>query len=432
MVVKNSEKVELYNMNGDYISKPISLVTGNYRLTHFFVLDWKNNVVYASPIKGSPKASLVQSTLPISFNIQHNKVTKLNPEVISTVESKPEDFGYVTFGFDVANTFDFLIGAFVYNDSVKNFELTSADITILNGTTVIYNGQLKAIQNNLSGIVSGYDSIGVTNKITLPEKYNAYTLTISKRGFKTYSQTFTKEQLKLHLRSVDKGPLVILLEKSTLDDGLVAYYKFNGNAIDYSGFNNNGTYYGRGFYTSGRLNDPNSALDLNGSGDYVEIPNSSSLNPTNQLTISLWLKIDTFLNRYTAVIAKGGPTTDGFTNREYLVHFNNDGYICIESSGDNQSHNYAEAAIPGLKSWFLFSAIIDRVNHKMQVYINGQLKIQIDDSYSSFTINSYSLKIGAWNESNPEYSPFFKGGIDELKIYNRALSQEEILSLYHL
>jgi hypothetical protein len=214
-----------------------------------------------------------------------------------------------------------------------------------------------------------------------------------------------------------------------LEKGLVAYYKFNGSALDNSGFNNNGTYFGRGIYTTGRLNDSNAGLELNGSGDYVGVPNSSSLNPTNQLTINLWLKIDSYPNRYTSVIDKGGPTTDGFTNREYFVYFNNQGYIYIESSGDNQAHHYVGAAIPGLKKWFSFTAIVDRVNHKMKTYINGELKGQIDDSYSTFTINSDSLKIGAWSETNPSYAPFFKGGIDELRIYNRALSQKEVISL---
>jgi uncharacterized protein YjdB len=107
-----------------------------------------------------------------------------------------------------------------------------------------------------------------------------------------------------------------------LYNDLIAYYKFDGNTNDESSNSNNGIYHGRMAYTSDRNSSTNSALDLNGSTDYVEIPNSISLNPINQLTISLWLEIDTFMNRYTAFIDKGGPTTNDFTNREYLGYFN--------------------------------------------------------------------------------------------------------------
>ena len=231
-VVKNSEKVELYNMNGDYISKPVSLVKGSYKLTGFMVLDSKNNIVYASPLKGSAKAYLVQEPLPISFDILRNGVTKLMPEVISTVNCKPEDFGYVTFGLNVVKTFDFLIGTFIYNDNAKNFELTTAAISILSDIDTIYKGQLNAPQSG-SPIVTIYDSIGVTNKITLSEKYNQCTLVISKSGYTTYRQTFTKEELKLHFKSTDKGPLVVILEKDpVVINKWTTYMKNNGLAND--------------------------------------------------------------------------------------------------------------------------------------------------------------------------------------------------------
>ena len=80
----------------------------------------------------------------------------------------------------------------------------------------------------------------------------------------------------------------------------------------------------------------------------------------------------------------------------------------------------------------MFTAVVDRiVNHQMQVYINGVLKGTITDTYSNFTINNYPLLIGAWSETNQEYTPFFKGKLDELRIYNRVLSQAEITSLYN-
>jgi hypothetical protein len=294
-VIKNSEKIELYNMNGDYISKPISLVKGSYKLTRFMLLSWNNKILYASPVKGSPKAYLVQTPLPISFDVQNDEVTKLSPEVLSSIGSSPEDFGYATFGFEVANTFDFLIGVFIYNDLVKNYELTSAAITITSGTTpIITDGQLNAKQNDPLSLVSAYDSIGVTNKITLPSNYNNYTLVISKVGYKTFSQTFTKEELKQHFRSVDKGPLVVILDKLFLNViptiGLVGKYSFTGNANNEIGNYANGTVYGATL-TNDRFGTANSAYQFTLASDHILVPNTN-LFAKNEISISIWAKAD--------------------------------------------------------------------------------------------------------------------------------------------
>lgn len=215
-VIIDSEKIALQDFSeyGHYSSKTIKLTGGDYRLTQFLVLDWRNMILYASPVKGAPRASSLEAPLPLSFNIQQGKLTQLTPGVLSAYGAVPEDFGYTTFGYKVANTFDFLIGVFIYNDSAKNNEMTSAIMNIkADATTDIYYGPLDVGLNDTSGIVCAYDSIGVTNKITVPERYKNYTVIVSKPGYKTYNQTFRKDELKLYFRSVDKGPLVIILDK---------------------------------------------------------------------------------------------------------------------------------------------------------------------------------------------------------------------------
>ena len=97
------------------------------------------------------------------------------------------------------------------------------------------------------GIVSPSDSLGIANNIALPAKYINYKLVISKPSYATYQQTFTKTQLKQYYISSNKGPLIVVLSSlsNTLLNGLVAYYPLNGDVLDHSGNNNNGTAYGR-------------------------------------------------------------------------------------------------------------------------------------------------------------------------------------------
>jgi hypothetical protein len=444
-VVKNAEKVDLYNMNGDYISKPMSLVKGSYKLTSFLVLDVNNHVIYAAPLQGSPKAYLVQTPLPILFTVQYNVVTKLVPAVISTVGSSAEDFGYVSFSFDVAKTFDFLIGTFVYNDIAKNFELTSASISISGDNTSIYTGQLNSVQS-ASSVVSIYDSIGVTNKITLPERYNNFTLVISKDGYQTFSQTFTKAELKLHLRSVDKGPLIVILSKSNLNAGLVAYYKFNGDVLDYSGSNNNGTYHGRGAYTTGRLNNATTSIDLNGSTDYVTANNSSSLNP-DQITICAWYyAIPFYGNGANSLVTKRSNTGSSVEYQYHLnvlsnlyggdttnVHMRQFGFnlttdqgaypVTTTGTGDF-SYKYYQYQ---LYEWNFIVGTFDGTSVKL--YVNGDLKAW-RSAAGKLVKTANDVYIGNLQGLARPNNDFTAGKIDEIRIYDHALTQAEIVTLY--
>src|ERR1035437_4532737 len=74
-------------------------------------------------------------------------------------------------------------------------------------------------------------------------------------------------------------------------NGLCAFYTFSGNAVDSSINGNNGTVYGATL-TTDRLCHANSAYFFNGSTDYIDVPNSSSLTfPNNSITVAFWGKI---------------------------------------------------------------------------------------------------------------------------------------------
>jgi hypothetical protein len=437
-VVNNSEKVDVYNMNGNYISKPLSLFKGNYKLTRFLVMDWKNNVVYASPQTGSPKAYLVLRPLPLDFSIQTNVVTKLTPEVINAAESKPEDFGYASFSFSVAKTFDFLIGVLSYNDSTKNYALTDATISILNDTTKIYSGSLTATGSVL--LVSSYDSIGVTNKITLPERYNSYTLIINKSGYKTYQQTFTKEELKLHFRSVDKGPLVVILEKKLIPvaDGLILYYPFNGNANDASGNKLDGIVHGPTLCAD-RFGTPNSAYIFKGSPEYIDVPNSPKIKCQFPVTVSVWGSFDNVMNG-------GAIFTSDYLDDKYTgywiahLYINNTAEIVVGYGDGGGNPNgidalYRRSKIGSMKiesnKWYHIVAIFKGPTD-MDVFINGQKDGGYYDGYGgavqySNNPGSVGRKDGSYNAAPPYY---LNGKVDEIRVYNRVLSEQEILSLY--
>jgi len=78
------------------------------------------------------------------------------------------------------------------------------------------------------------------------------------------------------------------LEGGSAGEGLVAHWKLDGNADDAVG-NNDGTVHGSPVWTIGQIDG---ALDLDGDGDYVDCGNDSSLNLTNNFSISAWFNMD--------------------------------------------------------------------------------------------------------------------------------------------
>jgi len=409
-LVYELKKIAIYKFSNDYISEPLSLNIGLYKLTKFFLINSSDSILYASPLESSNKAYLVDNTLPIEFQIKKDEATKVVPEVISVIGSGPEDFGYVSFGFEINDLISFYLGVLVYNNAVKNYEMTDAELVITHNTDTLYNNYIEAVTNNIS----------------VRNIYNNYEINIFKPGYYPYNELFTGDSLKYY----NNKPLIVLLKnESEPEAGPVAYYPFNGNADDMSGNNNNGIVYGATLVPD-RKENPNSAYYFDGINDYISIPGSSTLNPSNQLTIALWLNMDIITNRYTPVMHKGGTHTEGFANREYLIYIEDIGRVYAESAGDNSVHHFLGYNIPCLKTWFHFTAVFDRIEHKMRLYINGERVKEANDSYSTFNNNSDSLKIATWDESNAQYAEYYKGYIDDIYIYNRSLSDSEIKDIF--
>jgi hypothetical protein len=217
------KKLNLYNMNGSFISDPLPLNEGQYQLTQFMVINASNTVIYATPVIGSALAYLVTKPLPVTFCIHKDVITKLCPEVIDTTQNTAKDFGYVTFTFNVTDTFSFLVTVFI--PAANDFELTSANISIKSPTETLYMGTLDA----------------KTNQITIKDVSTDYAVTITKDGYQDYTALFTNSRLKAYITS----PLTVNLIKSTGNNPVFTEYQripTNG-AYSWKGFSIGGNTY---------------------------------------------------------------------------------------------------------------------------------------------------------------------------------------------
>ncbi len=199
-------------------------------------------------------------------------------------------------------------------------------------------------------------------------------------------------------------------------NGLVAEWHFDGDAKDSSGNGNDGTIYGASF-VEGKFGK---ALSFDGVDDYVEVPDSASLHIiTNAVTVEVWIKIDK-LSIWKSIAEKS-------------VHLNWAYGFFIEEDGDlgfgigtggtpvGDAHVLTNVK-DKLGKWLYIAGTAG--NGIITIYVDGKLTKQT--TYSG-NINTNDIPFRIGSRDNRDY---FNGIIDEVRIYNRALSADEIKAHY--
>jgi len=202
--------------------------------------------------------------------------------------------------------------------------------------------------------------------------------------------------------------------------GLVLWLKFNEGsgttAYDSSFYNNHGTIYGA-VYTDGKFGK---ALSLDGVDDYVEVADSESLDITDEITIVVWAKPDG-ANEMGYLVAKGNPAAD---QRYNLYWYGTDDRLVFWESGSERT---SDKVFVDDNVWVQATIVIDGTTLKF--YRNG-VSAGTKTLSNPLESNSDALRIGH-RVGDPSDARCFKGIIDEVRIYNRALSENEIKMLYY-
>ncbi len=204
--------------------------------------------------------------------------------------------------------------------------------------------------------------------------------------------------------------------------GLVASYPLNGNVNDTTSFLNHGTV-NSATVAADRFNVANHSYQFNGINDYLTIPHASHNSLTSQLTISAWVKrtqfgIDIILekgNDWTAGTCNYGMGLHNINNNMFYFFFNG-GWRGTDGVNDYNWHHYAIVAQHGA------------ANPKL--YIDGNLKPVLHSNGTNpinLSANTLDIHIGAQVGA---FNYFGANLIDEVKIFDRALSDMDIMQLF--
>ena len=213
-----------------------------------------------------------------------------------------------------------------------------------------------------------------------------------------------------------------------LSDGLVRYYPFNGNPDDQSGTGNHSTISGDGVTpTTDRCGNPDKAYHFD-SGDYI-VDTANGL-PTNNRTVSLWFRPEYYWtgNPHTQTLLGYGG---GEATNQFMIGITMENIVTFAHYTANGCLGAGQAK---LDEWHHLVIVIN--DKDISFHVNGEHTYTCTSFGTPTGVQDRNILLGtaiATDGIHPGtdfYITSFKGSLDDIRIYNRALSESEIAQLY--
>jgi hypothetical protein len=228
------------------------------------------------------------------------------------------------------------------------------------------------------------------------------------------------------------SPSIKLFSQINLQQGLVAHYPFDGDVKDYSGNNNDGTIIGSPSLATDKWGRTNMCYNFNGTGDYIRVEHDSTIQPKEAISVSAWVNADDF-SSWLMVVCKRNhhASTPG---NSYILYASG-------SAGSNQSWGFGAGssstetfaispAVAQTQQWVHLVGTYDKnaADSNIRMYVDGSL-VKVGTANYDLAYSDSSLRIGMAIPGNS--LQYFKGKIDDVRIYNRAINEQEVTALFN-
>jgi len=219
--------------------------------------------------------------------------------------------------------------------------------------------------------------------------------------------------------------LLLTLFATTAEAALVSWWKMDepswsgaaGEVIDSNGSNHGRAYGG----ATTKVGIDNRAGSFDGSNDYVNVPYNSTLVPST-ITLSAWVKANTFGN-WNGVVSNKSDASHGINLQMGTIQ------KIAALVGDGSAYDYVKTSwTPQTGIWYHIVITHDSDTNLNILYVNGKEEARLTRGIS-YTANQVT-EIGRFYTGNN--SLFFDGLIDDVKIYNHALTAVEVAQEYAL
>jgi hypothetical protein len=200
--------------------------------------------------------------------------------------------------------------------------------------------------------------------------------------------------------------------------GLVGWWKFDetegSTATDSSGNNHNGTLIGNARWTQGKIGG---AIDLDGKSGFVQIADKSDFNIAGQITIACWVNLRSVPTDYSAIVTKGDNSWRLSTmpgQIKFHASVNDWQQLMVDGSTEVAANEWHHVAM-------VYNG------DEVRIYVDGRLDVA-KPWKGGIAVNDFDVLIG---ENAEQKGRFFDGLIDDVRIYNYALNESDIMALYN-
>jgi hypothetical protein len=402
----------------------------------YWPVDWKEGRTYRLTVDAQANGSSMLYTMYVydySTAVNQRIATFIFPSKnkwIKEIASFLEDFGYhpsCTAGY---RSYYLGNGYKVLTDN-RRIELISANAVYLGTEQGTCNNANAAVQGTFFKLESG---AGVTPKTPSGTILSRATPQIKTIMFNFPTElngtTIVRNWARINA-SIKNQPFNTVnlywngKNYNFYDGSLILAYNFNKNAlvgetttkaIDNSKYGNNGTLVnGTAWSTAGKFGG---AVYFDGVNDYIKVLSSNSLNVKNRITIEAWIN-PAALPIESSIVSKGGSLSCG----NYDLYIYNGKLALLSTASCNWAYAAKNASITA-NTWQHIAAVYD--GSRLRYYVNG---VQKDNIYwpGLGATNTGTLEIG---KQQSYAAGNYRGYIDELRIYNKSFTSDEILMHY--
>ncbi len=276
-------------------------------------------------------------------------------------------------------------------------------------------------------VIGGYRP---SNACGAVETLNTYVGSIDE--FRIYNRALTTSEIN-QLYKAGEAKLQAT-QNSKLTNGLVGLWSFDGpdisgtTAYDRSGNGNNGTLTNGPTVAIGKVGQ---ALQFDGTNDIVAISDSASLEPgASDWTISLWSYVND-ISRYNQVMGKWTATGEDQRTYAFVYDTGSNGkmYLVTSNNGTSAKVTYSDGGAIVQQTWQ--HVVVVKSGTEVTFYVNG---VAVGDDGTAVDSTMYSSTSGTYlgNYEVTSNAYNFGGKLDDVRIYNRALSTSEIQMLYNM
>lgn len=267
--------------------------------------------------------------------------------------------------------------------------------------------------NNLSFYVNGSNSITWNDTIL-----GTVLGSDSELGFNTYpgwgnNFSGTIDDVRIYSRALTPADV------SELYTGLVGHWKFNEStgtvATDSTAEGNNGTVSGATWTTSGMIEN---ALSFNGASSVTKTGSATVLKPSTEVSVSAWIKAGSTDTGGSEIVSMGDSYAVRLdtTGNIRFFYYNGTTWVSTVTSGVNLKNNL----------WHY--VVAQKTSSSVEIYVDGVLKITSANTGTITYNQGANFVIGKHGNGDAIYD--FTGLIDDVRIYNRPLTAQEISTAY--